>query len=169
MGSARLPDVLSHVLDRVGDPFANGLIAGAPVNLRRAPTLSRAIPMHINWALNPLADAGSVCLLSLLLVRWRFGDPARVFRRWHWGAFLLLLVWFLAQIILVGMFLYHDQLAEGKPLPSAALAPTDPRLSPTLFELQDRTIALQGHLPWLLRAPLFSGALVFYFQRQRPM
>lgn len=148
--------------------FTYGLVAGDPVDLRRAPELSRAIPIHLNWVLNSLADAGSVCLFGLLLVKLCFGDPAVVFRRWHWGAFLLLLIWFLSQNILVEMFLYHDQLAEGKSLSWAPLAPTGPWFNPTLFEFNDRTITLQGQLPWLITTPLFCGALVLHFRRRRP-
>ena len=95
-----------------------------------------------------------------------FGDPVVVFRRWHWGAFVLLLTWFLAQNILVEMFLYHDQLAEGMSLSWAPLAPTGPWFNPTLFEFNDRTITLQGQLPWLIATPLFCGALILYFRRR---
>jgi hypothetical protein len=144
--------------------FTYGWIAGDPVDLRRAPDLSAAIPIHINWLLNSLADAGSVCLIGLALVWWCFGDPASVFARWHSGAFLLLLTWFLGQNILVETFLYHDQLAEGKPLSWAPLAPTGPWFNPTLFEFNGRTITLQGQLPWLLMTPIFCGALVSFFR-----
>lgn len=144
--------------------FTYGWVAGDPVDLRRAQALSAAIPIHLNWFLNSLADAGSVCLLGLVLV-WRFfGDPASVFLRWHWGAFLLLLVWFLGQNVFVEMFLYHDQLAEGKPLSWAPLAPTGPWLNPTLFEFNGRTITLQGQLPWLFMTPLFYRALELFFR-----
>jgi hypothetical protein len=144
--------------------FTYGWVAGDPVDLRRAPDLSAAIPIHINWILNSLADAGSVCLLGLVLV-WRcLGDPASIFARWHWGAFLLLLIWFLGQNILVEMFLYHDQLAEGKPLSWAPLAPTGPWFNPTLFEFNGRTITLQGQLPWLLMTPIFCAALISFFR-----
>jgi hypothetical protein len=54
----------------------------------------------------------------------------------------------------VEMFLYHDQLAEGKPLSWAPLAPTGPWFNPVLFEFRDRTITLQGQIPWLLMGPL---------------
>jgi len=144
--------------------FTYGWVAGDAVDVRRADVLNAAIPMHLNWVLNSLADAGSICLVGLWFVRIWIGDPAKVFSRWHWGAFALLLVWFLAQNILVEMFLYHDQLAEGKPLSWAPLAPTGPWLNPTLFEFNGRTITLQGQIPWLLMTPLFCGALVARFK-----
>ena len=59
------------------------------------------------------------------------------------------------------MFLYHDQLAEGKALSWAPLAPTGPWFNPTLFEFRDRTITLQGQLPWLLMSPLYYGGVIW--------
>jgi hypothetical protein len=146
--------------------FTYGWVAGDAVNLRRAPELSAAIPIHLNWLLNSLADAGTICLGGLFIV-WRiFGRNGEVLRRWHWGAFAVLACWFLAQNIFVEMFLYHDQLAEGKPLSWAPLVPTGPWLNPTLFEFNDRTITLQGQVSWLLMAPLFYGAVVSYLGRR---
>jgi hypothetical protein len=147
--------------------FTYGWLAGEAVDLRRAPALSAAIPIHLNWVLNSLADAGSICLGGVLLV-WRcFGRDGAVLRRWHWGPFAVLLAWFLGQNIFVEMFLYHDQLAVGKPLSWAPLAPTGPWLNPTLFEFRDRTITLQGQMPWLIMAPLFYAALTTYLSRSR--
>jgi hypothetical protein len=140
--------------------FTYGWLGGDAVDARRAAELSAAIPQHLNWLLNSLADAGSICLGGLLLVWHAFGKNADVFRRWHWGAFALLTAWFLGQNVFVEMFLYHDQLAEGKALSWAPFAPLGPWFNPTLFEFRDRTISLQGQLPWLLMAPIFYGALV---------
>lgn len=145
--------------------FTYGWVAGNPVDLRRAPALSAAIPIHLNWVLNSLADAGSICLGGLLLVWISFDRNGAVLRRWSWPAFGILLAWFLAQNIFVEMFLYHDQLAEGKSLSWAPLAPTGPWFNPTLFAFRDRTITLQGQLPWLLMAPLFYAALIVYLKR----
>jgi hypothetical protein len=145
--------------------FTYGWVGGDPVDLRRAPALSAAIPIHLNWVLNSLADAGSICLGGLLLV-WLSSDrKGSVFRRWSWPAFGILVTWFLAQNVIVEMFLYHDQLAEGKPLSWAPLAPTGPWFNPTLFTFRDRTITLQGQLPWLLMAPLFYAGLIAYLKR----
>jgi hypothetical protein len=148
--------------------FTFGLVDGAPVDLRRAPALSAAIPQNINWLMNSLADAGSICLLGIWLLSMIFGRNSAVFRNWSWAAFSVLLFWFLAQNILVEMFLYHDQLAAGKPLSWAPLAPTGPWWNPVLFEFRDRTITLQGQLPWLIMTPIFYWGLTRYFTSRRP-
>lgn len=146
--------------------FTYGWVAGDPVDLRRAEALTAMIPIHVNWLLNSLADAGTVCLGGLYLM-WRFtGRSDAVFRRWSWRAFAILLVWVLAQNIFVEMFLYHDQLAEGKPLSWAPLAPTGPWFNPILFHFNDRTITLQGQIPWLLMAPVFYASLIAYRRRR---
>ena len=140
--------------------FTYGWLAGDPVDARRAAALSQRIPMHINWLMNSLADAGSIALVGVWLVWLLFGRSWAPFRRWSWGAFAVLLLWFLGQNIMVEMFLYHDQLAAGKALSWAPLAPTGPWFNPTLFQFQDRTITLQGQLPWLIMTPLFYRAMI---------
>ncbi len=146
--------------------FTYGWVGGDAVDLRRAPELSAAIPIHVNWVLNSLADAGTICLGGLLLVWLVLGRRGEPFRRWHWGAFAILGLWFLGQNVFVETFLYHDQLAEGKRLSWAPLVPTGPWWNPTLFEFRDRTITLQGQVSWLLMAPLFYGGLVAYLARR---
>ena len=69
-------------------------------------------------------------------------------------------LWALGQNIGVEMFLYHDQLAVGKPLSWAPLAPTGPWWNPLLFEFNGRTITLQGQLPWLLAPWLIYGGVI---------
>jgi hypothetical protein len=71
-----------------------------------------------------------------------------------------LLFLFIAQNLFVEMFLYHDQLAEGKSLSWAPLVPTGPWFNPTLFRFGERTITLQGQMPWLIMAPLFYAAVI---------
>lgn len=148
--------------------FTYGWVAGDPVDLRRAPELSAMIPLHLNWVLNSLADAGTICLGGVLLVWRAFGRQGHVLRKWHWGAFVVLLAWFLGQNVFVEMFLYHDQLSVGKPLSWAPLVPTGPWFNPTLFEFRGRTITLQGQVAWILMAPLFYAALVRYLGRRYP-
>lgn len=147
--------------------FTYGWVAGDPVDARRAAVLTDAIPMHVNWLLNSLADAGSVCLGGLLLVWLVYGKSTEVFKSWHWGAFAILLFHFLAQNLIVEMFLYHDQLAEGKPLSWAPLVPTGPWFNPTLFRFGERTITLQGQVAWLLMAPLFYAGVIRIAGRER--
>lgn len=145
--------------------FTYGWVAGDPVDVRRAPQLNAAIPMHINWLMNSLADAGTIVLGGLWLMWRHAGRDGAVFRRWDWGAFAVLLVWVLGQNIFVEMFLYHDQLAEGKALSWAPLVPTGPWINPTLFQFRDRTITLQGQVAWLLMAPLLYGGVIAYLRR----
>ena len=45
-----------------------GLVDGLDVNARRPAALSTAIPMHINWVLNSLANAAAIGLTGVLLV-----------------------------------------------------------------------------------------------------
>ena len=82
------------------------------------------------------------------------GSDRRVYNQWNIGAFLILLIWCISQNILVEMFLYYDQLAVGKDLSWAPLAPTGPWMNPVLFQYGDRTITLHGQVPWLLMTPI---------------
>lgn len=145
--------------------FTYGWIDGDPVYMRRAAALNSMLPYHFNWVLNSLADAGSICLGGILLTRLTLGANSNFLREWNWQAFSILLIWFIGQNIFVEMFLYHDQLAAGKPLSWAPFAPTGPWLNPVLFEFRDRTISLQGQLPWVIMAPLFYAALIRYLRR----
>lgn len=145
--------------------FTYGWVAGDSVEVRRGDALNAALPMHLNWALNSLADAGSICLVGLWLM-WRSqGRNSRVFEHWHWGAFGVLMLWSLGQNVFVEMFLYHDQLAEGKPLSWAPLVPTGPWFNPTLFHFNDRTITFQGQVAWLLMPPLLYAGTIAAVRR----
>ena len=53
--------------------FTYGLINGESVIERRSDILNQWIPLHINWIVNSLADAGTVCLGGLWLI-WVIGD-----------------------------------------------------------------------------------------------
>ncbi len=148
--------------------FTYGWVGGDPVDLRRAEALSASIPIHVNWLLNALADAGSICLPGLLVAWLLLARRGRIFRAWSWAAFAVLLAFFVGQNVFVEMFLYHDQLAEGKALSWAPLAPTGPWLNPTLFTFRDRTLTLQGQISWLLMAPLFYAGVVRYVGERHP-
>ena len=134
--------------------FTYGLYAGDPVDLRRSEVLNRFIPKNINWLMNSLADAGTISLGGILLTGKLMGSDRRVFNQWNIGAFLILLIWCISQNIFVEMFLYYDQLAVGKDLSWAPLAPTGPWMNPVLFQYGDRTITLHGQVPWLLMTPI---------------
>lgn len=137
--------------------FSYGIWDGAPVDARRPDALNRAIPQDLNWLLNSLADAGSICLVGLLFVWLAFGRRPTAFESWRWGAFAILLGWFLAQNLWVELVVYHEQLALGHRLSWAPLAPTGPWWNPTLFTVAGRTVRFQTQLPWLLMTPLFYG------------
>ena len=111
--------------------FTYGLYAGDPVDLRRSEILNQFIPKNINWLMNSLADAGTISLGGILLTGKLMGSNRRVFNEWNIGAFLILLIWCISQNIFVEMFLYYDQLAVGKDLSWAPLAPTGPRSAST--------------------------------------
>jgi hypothetical protein len=125
-------------------------VDGVAVDLRRSESLNNWLPRDINWLMNSLGDAGAV-LLGGFWVMWMFNKrDNQVFYTWSWPAFGILMVWCIGQNILVEMFLYHDQLAEGKPLSWAPLSPLGPYFNPVLFEFNDRTLMLQSQLPWLI-------------------
>lgn len=140
--------------------FTYGWIEGDPVNLRRSEILNQWIPIHTNWLLNSMADAGTISLGGLWLM-WRYsGKNYQVFQQWNWAAFSILLVWCIAQNLLVELFLYYDQLSEGKLLSWAPLAPTGQFFNPLLFEFNGRSVMLQTQLPWLIMAPVLYKTVI---------
>ena len=145
--------------------FNYGIIAGDSVDARRTLGLTQRLPLHLNWILNSLADAGAISCGGLLAVWLLSGRKATLFTHWRHSVFLCLLFLFIGQNILVEMFLYHDQLEVGKPLSWAPLSPFGPWWNPVLFEFQGRTITLQGQLPWLFMTPLFYAGVLAYLQQ----
>ena len=83
-----------------------------------------------------------------------------IFYKWNWKCFFILLAIFISQNILVEMFLYHDQLAEGKSLSWAPLSPFGPYFNPVLFEFNERTIMLQSQMPWMILPWFFYRTLI---------
>jgi len=142
-----------------------GLVDGLDVDSRRPAALSAAIPMHINWILNSLGDAAAIGLTGVLLVWLCYGKSDRAFTHWHWGAFLVLLIWFVGQNLLVELFIYQQQLAEGLRLSWAPLIPTGPWYNPVILELDGRTVQLQTQLPWLLMTPIYYLLLIRIYRR----
>ncbi len=137
-----------------------GLVDGDPVDARRAEALARAIPQHLNWLLNSLADAGAVCLVGLGLVWCAYRFQLTPFLDWKWGAFGLLFAWFVGQNLLVELTIYQDQLAAGKRLSWAPMIPTGPWINPVLATVAGRTIHLQTQVPWVLMTPLFYATTI---------
>ena len=145
--------------------FTYGWIEGDPVNLRRSAILNQWIPIHINWLLNSMADAGTIALGGLWLI-WRWsGKNSQVFQQWSWSAFSILLVWCITQNLFVELFLYHDQLSEEKLLSWAPLAPSGQFFNPLLFEFNGRSVMFQTQLPWLIMAPILYKAVIMAARR----
>lgn len=144
--------------------FTYGFVNGDNVNLRRAKQLSEAIPMNLNWILNSLADAGTICIGGLYITWIMLKRNDKIFYKWNWSTFFILLTLFIGQNIFVEMFLYHDQLAQGKLISWAPLSPLGSWFNPILFQFNDRTISLQGQVPWLIMTPLFYGFIIHYLK-----
>ena len=145
--------------------FTYGWIDGDPVNIRRSEVLNTWIPMHLNWLLNSLADAGTISMGGLWLM-WKYSKQnIQVFEQWNWGAFCILLIWCITQNLFVELFLYHDQLSEGKSLSWAPLAPTGQFFNPLLFEFNGRSVMFQTQLPWLIMAPILYKLTILSARR----
>lgn len=136
-----------------------GLVDGEAVDARRAGALSAALPQHVNWLVNSLADA-AICLFGLLLVACVYGFRLTPFLDWKWGAFTLLFVWFVGQNALTELTIYQEQLSVGKRLSWAPLIPTGPWWNPVLLTYQGATLHLQTQVPWILLTPLFYATTI---------
>ena len=140
--------------------FTYGWIDGDPVNLRRSETLNQWIPIHINWLLNSMADAGTIALGGLWLM-WKYSEKNyQIFQKWDWSAFSILLIWCITQNLFVELFLYHDQLSENKLISWAPFAPTGQFFNPVLLEFNGRSVMFQTQLPWLIMAPILYKAVI---------
>ena len=140
--------------------FTYGWIDGAAVNLRRSDALNNWLPRDINWLMNSLGDAGAVLLGGFWIMWISAYKDQRIFLKWNWKAFSILMIWCIGQNILVEMFLYHDQLAAGKPLSWAPLSPLGPYFNPVLLEFNNRTLMLQSQIPWLLLPALIYKIVI---------
>lgn len=140
--------------------FTYGWLDGDSVSLRRSVALNNWLPENINWLMNSMGDAGAVLLGGAWIMWLSHKKDVSVFKEWKWSAFCILLIWCIGQNVLVEMFLYHDQLAEGKSLSWAPLSPLGPYFNPTLFEFNDRTIMLQSQMPWLIMPWIFYRILI---------
>ena len=145
--------------------FTYGWIDGHSVSIRRSEALNYWLPIHINWLMNSLADAGTITLGGLWLM-WRFtGKNLNIFTYWNWKAFSIFMVWCIAQNILVEIFLYHDQLSIGKDLSWAPLSPLGPYINPLLLEFNNRSLMLQTQIPWII-LPAFIYKTVIYLNKK---
>ena len=140
--------------------FTYGWIDGVSVDLRRTEALNFWLPKDINWLMNSLGDAGAVMLGGLWLM-WRYAKKDHdIFNKWNWNAFAVLMIWCIGQNILVEMFLYHDQISEGKALSWAPLSPLGPYFNPLLFDFNDRSLMLQTQVPWLILPALIYATII---------
>ena len=130
--------------------FTYGWIDGDPVNIRRSAALNTWLPQNINWLMNSLADAGTIGLGGLYLTWLLCNRDNAIFITWSWRAFSIFMLWCVAQNIGVEMFLYHDQLAEGKMLSWAPLSPFGSYYNPELFSFNGRRIMFQTQIPWII-------------------
>ena len=145
--------------------FTYGWIDGDSVSIRRSEALNYWLPIHINWLMNSLADAGTITLGGLWLM-WRFtGKNLNIFTYWNWKAFSIFMVWCIAQNILVEIFLYHDQLSIGKDLSWAPLSPLGPYINPLLLEFNNRSLMLQTQIPWII-LPAFIYKTIIYLNKK---
>ena len=140
--------------------FTYGWIDGDSVDIRRSEALNVWLPKNINWLMNSMGDAGAVLLGGIWLMWVSHKKDITIFKQWKWSAFYVLLTWCISQNILVEMFLYHDQLAIGKPLSWAPLSPLGSYFNPVLFEFNDRTIMLQSQIPWIILPWFFYRILI---------
>ena len=141
-----------------------GIVDGLDVASRRPAVMNEAIPVHVNWLLNSLADAGAIGLVGALLAKWLCGGWEGAFRRWRWSVFGVLLVWFVGQNLWVELTIYQAQLAHDYRLSWAPLIPTGPWFNPVV-ELGGKTVQLQTQLPWLLATPLFYALAIRLYNR----
>ena len=145
--------------------FTYGWVDGDPVNIRRSAALNTWLPQNINWLMNSLADAGTIGLGGLNLTWLLCNRDNAIFITWSWRAFSIFMLWCLGQNIAVEMFLYHDQLAEGKILSWAPLAPLGSYVNPELIEFNGRRIMLQTQTPWLIIPPIIYYLAIFFKKR----
>ena len=138
-----------------------GFAGGLPVDLRRSDGLNCAIPIHLNWILNSLADTLVVWIgLYLLKLKYKNKSP---FIKWQWRAFFILLLWFVTQNIYVEAFLYHLQLGSNGDISWAPFHPLGSWFNPILFEIMGRPVTLQSQSSWVLMTPLiYYLSIIFY-------
>ena len=146
--------------------FNYGIFSGDNVNLRRAEILSYFLPININWLLNSLADSGTICLGGLYIAL-KINKNESVLHSWNWNFFFVLLIIFISQNLFVELFLYHDQLSIGKAISWAPMSPFGYSFNPILFSLKDRTVSLQGQMPWIIMTPIFYKSLILYVKKYK--
>ena len=141
-----------------------GLAGGLPVNERRSAALSCAIPFHLNWILNSLADV-LIVWIGIAFVKLLYKNKPSPFLKWNWSAFLILLFWFIAQNIYVEGFFYKFQLGSNGDLSWAPMHPLGSWINPSLFEISGSSITLQTQSSWVIMTPIIY-LVALYFHRK---
>jgi len=140
-----------------------GLSGGLPVDQRRSAMLTCAIPVNINWLLNSLADV-LIVWIGLFFVKTYYRRKMSPFIKWKWGAFFILLTWFIIQNIYIEAFFYHLQLGSNGDLSWAPLMPLGSWYNPTIFTIGGNPITFQTQSSWVIMTPIIY-ILSIYFNR----
>ena len=140
-----------------------GLSGGLPVDQRRSAMLTCAIPVNINWLLNSLADV-LIVWIGLFFVKTYYRRKMSPFIKWKWGAFFILLTWFIIQNIYIEAFFYHLQLGSNGDLSWAPLMPLGSWYNPTIFTVFGNPITFQSQSSWVIMTPIIY-ILSIYFNR----
>ena len=141
-----------------------GILNGDEVTLRRSEALSCAIPLHINWLANSLADTGIVWF-AIILVFLLFPKQAENYHKFSLFFFTLFFVWFMGQNFIVETIIYHNQVGGDALLSWAPLMPLGSFFNPTLISFGEREITLQSQSAWLIGTPLFYFMSIYFYKR----
>ncbi|MBT4709738.1 MAG: hypothetical protein HOB81_05680 [Flavobacteriaceae bacterium] len=142
-----------------------GLSGGLPVDQRRSVMLTCAIPVNINWLLNSLADV-LIVWIGLFLVKIHYRNKRSPFIKWKWGAFFILLTWFIIQNIYIEAFFYHLQLGSNGDLSWAPLQPLGSWYNPTIFKIAGNPITFQTQSSWVLMTPIIYYLSIFFNRKK---
>ena len=141
-----------------------GILNGDEVTLRRSEALSCAIPLHINWLVNSLADTGIVWF-AIILVYWLFPKRAENYQEFSYLFFTVFFVWFMGQNFIVETIIYHNQVGGDALLSWAPLMPLGSFFNPTLMSFGEREITLQSQSAWLIGTPLFYFISIYFYKK----
>ena len=141
-----------------------GILNGDEVTLRRSEALSCAIPLHINWLVNSLADTGIVWF-AIILAYWIFPKKAENYQKVSFLFFTVFFVWFMGQNFIVETIIYHNQVGGDALLSWAPLMPLGSFFNPTLISFGEREITLQSQSAWLIGTPLFYFISIYFYKK----
>jgi hypothetical protein len=102
---------------------------------------------------------------GILLISFTSNYNDKIFLKWNWMYFGMLIAFTIGQNVFVELFLYFDQLSVGKPLSWAPFSPFGNFINPLLYEYGDRSIMLQSQLPWLFMTPLLYFYSIISYKR----